>query len=241
MNVGRPERAGAGTPAHVGRIRDPQEGATLSPMEVGALLKRAHSEGVSLQECATAIQLEGTGQIARFLRIGELPDDVRHLVDWGGGKEFVGFTAAVELAKLRDANDQRSIAKSILADGLSSKEVRQVVQLRRRSGRGVGACVAEVLGMRPQLEKRYVFVGSVAAQSVEALRGLTQAVRNAILLGGIHDMGLRNVTGRLGPKFFTLVGREEFDASMREIGRGHIEARLRGHISEAVQNAAAGC
>ena len=218
-----------------------KKGRPLSPIEVGSLLQRARSEGVSLEECAKAIQLDGTGHIGRFLRILDLPNDILHLVDWGSGKNFIGFTSAVELAKLEDAADQRAVAEAVLSHGLSSKEVRQVVQLRSRSGRAIEACLQEVLDMRPKVEKRFVFVGSIAPENVEALERLTQNVRNAILTSGIEDMGLQSATGRLGPRFFTLVGNERFDDSMREIGKENIEARLRAHISEAIENAVPIC
>ena len=100
-----------------------KKGRPLSPIEVGLLLQRARSEGVSLEECAKAIQLDGTGHIGRFLRILDLPNDIQHLVDWGSGKNFIGFTSAVELAKLKDATAQRAVAQALLSNGLSSKEV----------------------------------------------------------------------------------------------------------------------
>ena len=218
-----------------------KKGRPLSPVEVGSLLRKARSEGVSLEECAKAIQLDGTGHIGRFLRILDLPDDIQHLIDWGSGKNFIGFTSAVELTKLKDTGDQYTVIKAVLSDGLNSKEVRQVAQLRERSGRTIEVCIEEVLDMRPEIEKRHVFIGSVAGENVEALGGLTQAVRDAILASGVEDIGLRSVTGRLGPKFFTLVGDELFDASMKEIGKENIEAQLRSHISEAVENVASSC
>lgn len=214
-----------------------KKGRPLSPIEVGLLLQRARSEGVSLEECANAIQLDGTGHIGRFLRILDLPNDIQHLVDWGSGKNFIGFTSAVELAKLKDAAAQRVVAEALLSNGLSSKEVRQVVQLRSRSGRDIEACAQEVLDMRPKIERRFVFVGSVASENMEILEKLTQSVRDAILTSGIEALGLQSATGRMGPRFFTLVGNERFDASMREIGKENIEARLRAHISEAIENA----
>ena len=217
-----------------------KKGRPLSPVEVGSLLRKARSEGVSLEECAKAIQLDGIGHIGRFLRILDLPDDIRHLIDWGSGKNFVGFTSAVELAKLKDADDQRTVVNVMLSDGLNSKEVRQVTQLRERSGRTIEACLKEVLDMRPKIERRYVFVGSIAVENMETLGNLTQAVRDVILASGVEGMGLRGATGRLGPRFFTLVGDETFDASMREIGKENIETRLQSHISEVVENAAPG-
>ena len=218
-----------------------KKGRPLSPVEVGSLLRKARSEGVSLEECAKAIQLDGTSHIGRFLRILDLPDDIRHLIDWGSGKNFVGFTSAVELTKLKDTGDQRTVIRAVLSDGFNSKELRQVVQLRERSGRAIEACLEEVLDMRPKIEKRHVFIGSVAMENVKALGSLTQAVRDTILASGIESIGLRNATGRLGPRFFTLVGDETFDASMRKISKENIEARLQSHISEAVENAAPGC
>ena len=218
-----------------------KKGRPLSPIEVGLLLQRARSEGVSLEECAKAIQLDGTGHIGRFLRILDLPNDIRHLIDWGSGKNFIGFTSAVELAKLKDAVAQRAVAEALLSNGLGSKEVRQVVQLRSRSGRDIEACVQEVLDMRPKIERRFVFVGSLASEDMKALEKLTQSVRDAILTSGIETLGLRSATGRMGSRFFTLVGNERFDASMREIGKENIEARLRAHISEAIENAQPFC
>ena len=95
--------------------------------------------------------------------------------------------------------------------------------------------------MRPKIEKRYVFLGSVTPENVEALEKLTQADRDAILASGIEDIGLARATGRLGSRFFTLVGDERFDTSMAKIGKENIEERLRFHISVAVENAISNC
>ena len=215
-----------------------KKGRPLSPIEVGLILRSARDEGVSLRDCANVIGLDGTGHIGRFLRILDLPHDLQHLVDWGADRNAIGFSSAVELVRLREADDQHAVARSILADGLSSKEVRQIGQLRIRSGRTIGACIKEVLGMRPIVERRYVFIGSIVDQNVEdALIKLTQAERDSILESGIKLLNLRGASGRLGKRFFTLVGDECFDVSMKSIGKESIEARLRTHISEIVENA----
>ena len=218
-----------------------KKGRPFSPVEVGTLLRKARSEGVSLDECATAIQLDGTGHIGRFLRILELPGDIQHLIDWGTGKGFVGFTSAVELAKLKCSGDQRSLAQTIISSDISSKEIRQVVQLRERSGRNIEACVKEVIGMRPKIEKRFVFVGTVDSEISEVLDRITQIERDAILASAIEEIGLQGATGRLGRQIFTLVGLDNFDASMQKIGKNNIETRLRSHISEAIENVASPC
>lgn len=217
-------------------------GRPLSPIEVGLILRRARGEGISLRECADAIGLDGTGHIGRFLRILRLPDDLQHLVNWGSSSDAIGFSCAVELVKLRDAGDQRAVAKSILADGLNSKEVRQVGQLRMRSAGRIDACIKEILGMRPTVQRRYVFVGSIVDQNVEdVLISLSQAERNSILESGIEFLNLRGASGRLGKRFFTLVGDERFGASMKSIGNERIEERLRTHISETVDNVRPRC
>lgn len=217
-----------------------KKGRPLSPVEVGLLLRKARDEGTSLEDCAEAVRLDGTGHIGRFLRILKLPEDVRHLIDWGAGEGFVGFTSAVELAKFRDPEDQRAVAEAILSKGLNSREVRQAAQLRKRSGRPVEECVDEVLGMRAVVERRYVFIGSVAEEDVAELGGLTQAAKDSVLKSGIERFNLQGATGRLGARFFTLVGDERFNASMLDVGKENVEALLRSHISETVNNGASG-
>ncbi len=214
-----------------------KKGRPLSPVEVGLYLHRARDTGVSLNECANAIQLNGTGHIGRFLRILTLPDDLQHLINWGAGKDFIGFSSAVEMAKLENADEQRVVAESIMENNLKKAEVGQIVQLRSRSGRSISDCVSEVLGMRTIIEKRYVFIGSLKDKNVQdALIGLTQIKRDLILDSSLQRLGLREVSGRLGKQFFTLVGGKYFNESMRSIGKQNIERRLRSHIAEAVEN-----
>lgn len=211
-----------------------KKGRPLSPIEVGLMYHKACNAGASLRDCATETHIGETG-VGRFLRILGLPQDLQHSVDWGSGKGAIGFSQAVELVRLQGIEDQRAVAVSILTNSLNSKEVRQVAQLRARSGRTVGECLTEVLGMRPTIERRYVFIGSVVDQTViNALIDLTQTERDSILESGIKRLDLQGATGRLGKRFFTLVGDERFNESMKSIGKECIEARLRIHIAEIV-------
>ena len=227
-------------PLELGRLRmsvgygTHRKGRPLSPIEVATLISKARAKGVSLTNCAKALQLNGTGHIGRFVRLLALPRDLRHLIDWGSGTDFIGFSAAVELASLRDEDDQHAMARAIMANALKSKEVRQVIQLRKRSGRTISACVREVVGMRPIVEKRYVLIGAVAPGSSEALAMLTQSARNRILAVAVEKLGIRNAKGRLGLKVFTLVGDEAFNAEMGRLGGERIEETIRTHVSEAV-------
>ena len=236
------------SPLELGRLRmsvgygTHKKGRPLSPIEIGLLLDQAHNSGVSLKDCAQVLQLDGTSQISRFLRIINLPQDIQHLIGWGTPKGALGFTAAVELARLQDEDDQRTVAETVLTNGLDSKEVRQVVQLRMRSGRAIGECLQEVLGMRPTIERCYVFIGSIVDRNIEATLGnLTQAERDSILNSCIEYFDIRGASGRLGKRFFTLVGDERFNASMSDIGKENIEDQFRSHIAKAVENAGYCC
>lgn len=234
-------------PLDLGRLRmsvgygGHKKGRPLSPIEVGQLLRQARDEGATLEDCAKAIHLDGTGHIGRFLRILTLPEDLQHLVDWGAGKNFIGFTSAVELVKIGDSTDRRIVAQAILSHGLNSKEVRQAAQIRERSGRSIDACLAEILNMRTKIERRYLFVGTVAEESVGSLREITQAARDSILAAGVVQLGIRNTAARLGSRFFTIVGDERLDASLREIGKENVEAKIRSYVAEAVGHELCNC
>ncbi len=230
------------TGLELGRLRmsvgygSQKKGRPLSPVEVGMLLRKARMHGVSLTDCAEAVQLHETSML-RFLRILDLPADLRHLIDWGSGKDFIGFSAAVEMMKLPDTEDQRVLGAAIMASKLNSKEVRQVAQLRLRSGHSVDRCVREILRMRPNIVRRYIFIGSVAPENIEELQTLTQLARDSMLRSSMEKVGIRSATGRLGVKFFTLVGDENFNSSMQEIGKRNIEKQIRFHISQSVTDA----
>ena len=214
-----------------------KKGRPLSPVEVGILLRKARGMGASLQDCAIAMQLRGTGHIGRFLRILELPEELQHLISWGGKEGKIGFSIAVELAKIQDVADQRVVAQSILTDRLNSRDVRQIAQLRERSGKSIRDCVQEILGMRPKIVKSHVFIGSIVDNKVQqVLSSLTQKERDAILKSGIKSLNLQVTSGRLGQRMLTLIGDENLGASIHDIGKENLEEQFRAHIMEATKN-----
>ncbi|MCY4197240.1 MAG: hypothetical protein OXD33_10045 [Rhodobacteraceae bacterium] len=208
-------------------------GRPLSPLEVSNYIQAARRDGASLQDCAEALQLS-VSQIERFLRILRLDESEQHCVDWGSGDDFIGFSTAVEMARLKEAGDQQAVAQAVLSERLTSKEVREIVQLRTRSERPIQTCIDEIVGMRPIIERRYVFIGSNPPDACDHLNTISQQARDKILSMGIANLGLGNAKGRLGPKHFTLVGDEEFNSAMTRIGKGKIEPLLRTQISEAL-------
>ena len=213
-----------------------RKGRPLSPVEVGELLHRVKGAGVSTEDCANAINLDKSG-IGRFLRILDLPEDVQHLVSWGTQKGSIGFSAATQLVRFKDAGDRDAVVKSILSEGLKSKEIGQVAQLRIRSGRKIGECLKEVLDMRPVIEKRHVFIGTIQDQDIESiLTDLTQAERDSILRCSIVALDLEEVSGRLGKRRFTLIGSDSLDIAIRSMGPDDLEEQLIAQIQKGVHD-----
>jgi len=195
------------------RVRRP-----LSPVEVASLFAKVTAAGGSLSECARAANLEGTTIVGRFLRLLKLPESLRHLVDWGTGAGTIGFSSGAEIARLHDA-EQEELVRGVLTYRLSGSEVRQVVQLRKRSKRAVGECLNEVVGMRPRVEKRYVYIGAVTDAAVKRLLGdMTQQERDQLFgsaIGSVLDTrGL--ALAKLGLDRFTLVGAAELGETMNK-------------------------
>lgn len=213
-----------------------KKGRPLSPVEVGQLLRRALESGASLQDCAKILNL-GSSMLSRFLHVLDLPADLRHLVGSGRSSAAkIGFTTAVELVRVPAPDDQRAIATAILERGLETSEVRQVAQIRRRSGRPIDECLKEVIGMRPTVERVYVFMGAIVDADVQAaLTTLTQAERNALLHSALKAIGF-DAAGRLGEQLFTLVGDEHLNSRVSSGGWKVIEARLRTYIGGNVAN-----
>jgi hypothetical protein len=228
------------SPLEIGRLRmsvgygTHKQGRPLSPTEVGRLLHRARQAGASLDDCRKALGFKGTTWVSRFLSILDLPPDLLHLVTWGRSADAIGFTTAVELARVATQEDKRAIAESILERGLQTDEVRQVAQLLKRSGRPVAECLREVIGMRPVVERVYVFMGVIVDEAVKgALADQTQEGRNAILRSALEALAL-SASGRLGEQFFTLVGDERLNARLDSEGREALECRLRTYIRDNV-------
>ena len=212
-------------------------GRPLSPIEVGEHVRNALNAGISMEQTAREMKLEGTTHLQRFLRVLDIPLDVRHLIGWGAASNTVGFSSAVELTKLPDPADQRALARDVIAHRLNSKEVRQAVQLRRRSRRVIAECVREILGMRTIIERRHVFIGSIASPTQrDALGRMTQQERDACLATALKRIGILETTGRLGDRVFTLVGNDALAGLIRKEGAHTLESSILAHVEEVVEH-----
>ena len=190
----------------------------FSPLEVAETLKVSIDAGAKLSDLASALHLDGTSMVTRFLRLLELSPQVRDWVDWGESGSTIGFTAASELPRLADSEEQNQLGRAALENQLKSSEVKEIVQLRRRSTRLVGECIDEIIRMRPHVEKLHLFIGAIISPQMRAfLRGRTQNERDELLRSGIAERypSMRNFSSRLGVERFTISGGEAVSSILR--------------------------
>lgn len=203
----------------------------LSPTEVAALFAKVINSGGTLSDCARATNLTTTW-VGRFMRLLNLPATVLHLVDWGTGAGILGFTGAAELARLNEQSDKEEVVQAVLTNRLSGSEVRQIVQLRQRSQRPIGDCITEVVGMRPRVEKRFVYVGAVTLPELkEKLAKMNQQERDQLFPRALGEVlcGATVAVARLGYDRFTLVGGDDLGrviATKRDLIEQELNERL---------------
>lgn len=178
----------------------------LSPVEVAGLLNKAIEAGANRKECSQALDV-GPTQMSTFLRLLRLAPEVQHLADWGEGSgSTIPFSSLAQLASL-EARAQDVAARAILGHRLTWKEVVQLVQVVGRSGKAIEQCIDDVVRLRPEVEIRHLFIGSLTSESLQtSLATVSQAERDSLLaeaLRGILGMS-EGLSGRLGTSNFTL-------------------------------------
>jgi hypothetical protein len=206
----------------------------LSPVEVAEAVQASLDAGSSLHDIAGELYLEGTTVLSDFLRLLRLTPEVRHVVGWGRPNATIGFKAAAEVAGLEDPTDQVKLCRACLEHKLGKAEVRQAVQLRKRSKKSIEECVNEVLQMRPRVQLLHVLMGAVTSAKVRArLSSLTQAERDELLQKLIRrrfpEIGQFNC--RLGTQGFTITGSEGV-AAMLARGGTDFETAINSDFAE---------
>jgi len=190
----------------------------LSPLEVAELFQKALDAKATLGDCARLVNLTPM-MVSRFLKLLRLSPSVRHLVGWGRQTgPTVAFTSGWRLGDL-DSAEQEIATEEIIANEMGKEEVRQFIQLRKRSGRRIQDCISEVLQMRPTVTRRYVFIGHVTDSATrQALSNLKQAERDVLLGAVMKELygGMRNLSGRLGVEQFTILTDEQGAALLND-------------------------
>jgi hypothetical protein len=153
----------------------------LMPLEVSDLLVRARAAGASVAQLAAAVGIASSDIIRKFLALSSLADPIKPLVAWGGSKGLIAFANAAEIASL-PAPQQVVAAEAIVEHRLSNAEVEELMQVWRRSGQPeIEEVIEKTLLRRPQIDRRYVYMGELTEPAASRLGVLSVAARDALL------------------------------------------------------------
>lgn len=188
----------------------------LSPVDVARLFRRALEAGASLSDCAEAGGFKGTSMVRRFLRLLDLSPRMQATVGWGSSETTLPFSAATEIARLPPAAREVTAERSLSA-GLKTQEVKQLVQRVLRGGVEPKAAAEEILALRPRVERRHVFIGSVTNPEVAArMSGMAQSQRDLLLDQALESLiGSVERSARLTPFGFVITGDDHFADAIR--------------------------
>jgi hypothetical protein len=208
----------------------------LSPAEVAEAVQASLDAGSTLQEIAEFLHLEDTSVLTKFVRLLRLSPEVRHLVDWGKSESTIGFTAASEVARLDKPVEQMQLCQAGLQQQLGSSEMKQILQLHRRSGQSIEDCVAEILRLRPRVQRVHVFLGAVTSPELrKRLSAISQADRDTAMRSAVKSAfpRLTRFGCRLGSERFTVTGDDGVSTELAQGGKD-FEAAINDALAEAV-------
>lgn len=198
----------------------------LSPVETGQAMQQARDGGMTTKELAEALHFDGTTMIGRFIKLLSLPVRMHPLIGWGADAATISFSTASEIARL-PATEQMTFSQAVLSHQFGLSEVKQIVQIRQRSGKSIEETIQAVLDQRNVVVQRHVIVGAVLAEDLrQRLRQMTQEERNVLLRQALekHSPSLASVGAKLGADNFTLVGDKQFQKAVTSLPNGFEEA-----------------
>lgn len=198
----------------------------LSPLEAAEAIKQALNAGATPKELAMFLHYEGPSMIGRYLRLLSLPAQLQPLVGWGADASTLSFSSASEVARLAPP-EQPTLGEAILTHQLGLSEVKQIVQIRQRSGKTVEESVQAVLDQRPTVVQRHLIIGAVMGHRLRPLLAqMTQGERNALLQRALEKHGPHVAFdgAKLGISSFTLIGDKQFQKAITSLPNGFEEA-----------------
>ncbi len=189
----------------------------LSPLEVAQFIDIAIKSGNTKPELSEEILLS-PDMIDRFLRLLRLSGDIQYLVGWGG-KSRISFSTASEIARLQSLEEQQILAEKTLEYKLSKSEVMQVIETKNKFNKTINESVQAILDMRPQVVKRYLFVGAIRSSKLQnKLSTMSQRERDMLFdnIIGINFSAVSNWEGILGTTRFTIIGNEDLEQALNK-------------------------
>jgi len=208
----------------------------LSPIEVSDGFIIAKKQGMSVKEISDLVDLDSS-MVGRFIRLSHISSNIKHLIDWGWSDTTISFSVASELSSLPE-KDQEKIIDSVLEYSLVKSEVIRILQIKKRSEKTIDQCVGEIIKMRPEVVKRYLFAGVITDQKLRNyISEISQLKRddyfNKLLIEKIPpDI---KWSARLGKKIFSIVGGAELNSFLRKLDPGYEEIINKG-LLEKIEN-----
>ena len=208
----------------------------LSPVEVANLIQKSVHAGMSRTDCATALGVQAD-QISRFLRLLQLHPEVRCLASWGNsdlGK--VPFTTLTYLTPLT-WEDQMHVTSAIIQHRITKEEVKQIIQIFRRSNASPSESVRRVLKMRSRVEDKYIFFGMIHSDDCrQYLSKLSSRQRIAAMENIIAEIipHPHMATGRLYPSTFSIVSEKNL-SELTDMDTENIEEWV-NHLIRAMRD-----
>ena len=205
-----------------------RSGRRLSPIEVSEGFMIAKKQGMSVKEISDLVDLDSS-MVGRFIKLSNISLNIKHLIDWGWSDTTISFSVASELSSLSDSVLEYSLVKS---------EVIRILQIKKRSGKTIDQCVGEIIKMRPEIVKRYLFAGVITDQKLQNyISEISQLKRddhfNKLLIEKIPpDI---KWSARLGKKIFSIVGGVELNNFLRKLDPDYEEIINKG-LLEKIEN-----
>jgi len=167
------------------------------------------------------LHFDGPTMVSRFVKLLSLAPSVQPLVGWGSDASTISFSSAFEIARLPE-REQQVAAEAVLANQLGLSEVKQLLQIRQRSGKAIDEAVQAVIAQRPTIEVRHVIVGAITIEDVRGkVTNISQEERNSLLRRALLRRPELDVRGaKLGLDTFTLVGDKQLRAAMENLPKG---------------------
>jgi hypothetical protein len=194
----------------------------LLPINVAKLIQKSLISGSSLDEVSEQITLSKR-VIQKFISLLSLPIEIQSVVGWGSDPTTISFTAAAEIARLEAENEKQILAKAALETSISVPEMKQVVQIRKRSGKSIDQSIEAVLKQRVEIERRHLIIGKLISEDLLAqIPVISQSDRNQLLSRVLVQNGFGKATYgvKLSEEFFYIVGDEEYHRRIVSLPNG---------------------
>jgi hypothetical protein len=191
-----------------------------SPIEVAEAISIALSSGETKETLAELLHLKGTSMLGKFQKLLTLSPNISHLISWGKGNfEKISFTVGSEIAKLQ-AGSQIILAKSSLEYSLTSTEVKEIIQVFKRSKKDINTCIKDILNLRKVIEKRGIFIGSIKTEPLREKISMMDQLEKDKLLSKILEVDFSEAmpsSFSLSEKEFVMSGDELFLTKFKSI------------------------